>query len=501
MLSNHNLKKASIDRDGLGILKKMLMQEGFKESDINRLLADLLDDQEKGNISLEDLFDKLFDLQVENTSFKEDSSENYLEVSTIPFLESLMNSLTIPKQRISEILTHAEISGKGLDLDFIIEKLQDLQKESFYKGNKYRTPENDENFKLLLEQMGFEKNASARSSLHLSDLVGFLETLRSKISQPQDKLMGFDSDDQKSVTNEKSLALLEALFKGLKFKNQESRFQVFEFSESQIKNQFKNQLLIPGKEIVGNRGFFMSGQSKNSESKLSVLGKTAEGKIGTSIKNEFKGVEFLLNERGNTAIGAKNQTLNTREFLKQMESERNRVLDKNQFLTLDAKTNDTQSSLNILKTKPSLKNLPNFVSQQVSKSLVRAINQGENTLRIQLKPPELGRLLISIDNTGSHIKINVITENSAAREVLASSVNDLRTVLSNSGVNLERFEVYMSSDFRQSMADAKNQAGDFNRRNKNREKFLSNSVNPEILNISTGFIEASEQKGSVHLVA
>ncbi|RLC18646.1 MAG: flagellar hook-length control protein FliK, partial [Deltaproteobacteria bacterium] len=114
-----------------------------------------------------------------------------------------------------------------------------------------------------------------------------------------------------------------------------------------------------------------------------------------------------------------------------------------------------------LKTKASFKNLPNFVTQQVSKNLVRAINQGENILRIQLKPPELGRLLITIDNSGSNIKINIMTENSAAREILTSNVNELRTVLSNSGVNLERFEVDMSSDFRQSMADARNQAWNF----------------------------------------
>ena len=122
-------------------------------------------------------------------------------------------------------------------------------------------------------------------------------------------------------------------------------------------------------------------------------------------------------------------------------------------------------------------------------------------MRIQLKPPELGRLLITIDNTGSNIKINVITENSAAREILTSSVNELRTVLSNSGVNLERFEVDMSSDFRQSMADAKNQAGNFSKRNKNREKFLADSITKENINEPNSLLSVLEQTGSMHLVA
>jgi flagellar hook-length control protein FliK len=74
---------------------------------------------------------------------------------------------------------------------------------------------------------------------------------------------------------------------------------------------------------------------------------------------------------------------------------------------------------------------------------------------MQLKPPELGKVFMSIDHKGSSIKVSVITEHQSAKDILAANVNEIKTMLSSSGINLESFEVDMSSDFQQSMADAR----------------------------------------------
>ena len=83
---------------------------------------------------------------------------------------------------------------------------------------------------------------------------------------------------------------------------------------------------------------------------------------------------------------------------------------------------------------------------------------------MQLKPPALGRLVLTIDNSGKNMKVNIVTENVAAREILISNSSELKSVLSNSGVTLERFDVDMNSGFRQSMADAKHQTDFSNKR-------------------------------------
>ena len=108
---------------------------------------------------------------------------------------------------------------------------------------------------------------------------------------------------------------------------------------------------------------------------------------------------------------------------------------------------------------------------------------------------------MTIDNTGNSMKVSIMTENLAAKEILISNTNELRTVLSNSGVNLERVEVDMSSNFRQSMADARNQAGNFGKQNRNRGKLSIDPVRSENRNDSMSLLDAIDQGRSLHFVA
>ncbi|MDY0219643.1 MAG: flagellar hook-length control protein FliK [Desulfobacterium sp.] len=99
--------------------------------------------------------------------------------------------------------------------------------------------------------------------------------------------------------------------------------------------------------------------------------------------------------------------------------------------------------------------LPSFVANQVGKSLARAVSQGDTEIKLQLRPPELGRILMTIDNRGNSIKVSVITENQAAKEILVAHVNELKATLAGSGIVIGSFDVEMGSDFNHSMADAR----------------------------------------------
>ncbi|WP_187149277.1 flagellar hook-length control protein FliK [Desulforapulum autotrophicum] len=113
--------------------------------------------------------------------------------------------------------------------------------------------------------------------------------------------------------------------------------------------------------------------------------------------------------------------------------------------------------------------LPAHVTSQVGKSLARAVSQGETELKLQLKPPELGRIIMTIDNIGTSLKVSVVTESHVAKEILAAHVNELKATLANSGISIGSFDVEMGSDFSQSMADARHQSkGSGSRRGRNR---------------------------------
>ncbi|MCD4722030.1 MAG: flagellar hook-length control protein FliK [Desulfobacula sp.] len=497
MLSKGDLKNISIDSDGIEALKKMLLKAGFKESEINDLMAGLSEELENKNLTLDDLLDKLFDLPLEAKLETQPSYENFLEISAIPFIESILNSLGISRETIQDILSAADKGEKGISLDVIIQKLQTLQKQSFYTQDHYQTRKDDNNFKMLFKQLDLEQNESKPSVLTLDEFVSSLEKLRQKISQQQAPTEVPSDNDQKFVANEKPFDLFSALFKGLEFKNKAPEIQAFEFSYEQIRDQFKNELFVPVKSEL-----FVPGKDKASKKDLfSLKSNTVKHPTDIKLENAFKEMESLLGGKKTGTVDMNDQLKESKEFLEQLKSGSGKLSDQNQMLTSDAKINEMQSSIEVLKTKSSFKNLPAYVTHQVSKSLVRAINQGENILKIQLNPPELGRLVMTIDNTGSSMKVNIMTENLAAKEILISNVNELRTVLSNSGVNLERVEVDMSSDFKQSMADARNQAGNFGKQNRSREKLSFDPVSGEEKNDLISLLDAVNQGRSLHFVA
>ena len=103
--------------------------------------------------------------------------------------------------------------------------------------------------------------------------------------------------------------------------------------------------------------------------------------------------------------------------------------------------------------------LPSYVTNQVVRSFVRAVYRGDNEMRLQLKPPELGRLIMKIDNLGDSLKVSIITENHAAKDIIASHENSLKAALAGSGISIETFDVSMGSNFSQSMADTGNNSG------------------------------------------
>lgn len=487
-LSKGDLKNFTIDAGGLEALKKMLLKAGLKEGDVDGALTELLEKTKSGKPTLADLMDKLSDLSLEEKPGEKVQPESYLAISALPFLESLLNSLGIKNEDIQKIMAEADKGEKGISLDVIIEKLKGLQKNSFYAQNPFKTLENDDNYQHLLKQMGMKQGEEKASPLTLNEFVDALENLRKKLSQEATAPKGAGISEQKNpvMAAEKMPDLFTALFKGLEQLKQPEKISGFGFSQEQIKNQFENELLLPDdKNLPGNTLF--------SVNKDVMQGADAKQ------KDVNKNFEVFLSQKKNSDMDFGGIQKEVRGALKQLKPDNSKLMDQPLVSGADAKISDMQSG--VLRTKPSLKDLPSYVTHQVSKSLVRAVNQGENILKIQLKPPELGRLVMTIDNTGNNMKVSIMTDNQAAKEILVSNMNDIRAALSNSGVTLERFDVDMNSNFQQSMADARNQAGNSGKRQKNREGLLIDPLNGVDKNDPAELLNALKPDGSLHYVA
>ncbi len=84
---------------------------------------------------------------------------------------------------------------------------------------------------------------------------------------------------------------------------------------------------------------------------------------------------------------------------------------------------------------------PSFLLDQLSGRLVVMLKNGQSTLRLQLRPPELGQLRIDLQVEGNSVKATVVAETSQVQQVLGASGSELRQSLADQGFNLDQFVV------------------------------------------------------------
>jgi len=490
-LSGGDLNNLTLDVQGLDALKKMLLKVGFEPGEVEELISGLSEKAQVNDISLNEVMDNLLTLSPEIEDETMDK-EILLETSALPFLISVLNSLGLPKESVNQIISQSDRGEKGISLDVVIDHLKAIETQSFFTGQSFQTKEGDTSFPMLLKQLGLvlpEDSSSqpvpgenTASTSGLSDFLASLKMHKDKIvdarKQVDNPLSPKSSNQTDGVVTESSNNLIDTLSQHLEI--QARKAGVFELSNAQINDQFKQDLLIPGKY------------------KLKKKGLISQEHPVTNIKSEqfFKDLESVISGKPGTDMDSDSHFKEKKETISLSKSESIKGEGISDLSPSSVKTNSLETSL---KAKATFRNMPSYVMHQVEKSIVRAVNQGENTLKIQLKPSELGRLVMTIDNVGNSMKVSITTENPVAKDILASHMNELRTVLSAAGISLDKFDVDMSSDFRQSMADAKNQPGNSNGKNRNREKNLFDPISLERQNIGDMGIQI--QDGSYHFVA
>jgi flagellar hook-length control protein FliK len=124
--------------------------------------------------------------------------------------------------------------------------------------------------------------------------------------------------------------------------------------------------------------------------------------------------------------------------------------------------------------------LPTYLIDQVGKQISRSILRGDRIVRLQLKPPELGRVKIKIDIKDNTLKLGMIAEHSSVKELLLSNVHELREALVSQVVKLESVDIQINYGFDQSLSDSKeglNQGRKWNQ-DSNGERLVSKD-NPE----------------------
>lgn len=481
-LSNCDLDNLSIDKDGLEALGDLLVQAGFSQASVEELISDLTSSLEEGDglMSVSDFMDNLFELPLAE---EEDitQAEVLMPTSDLPYIKSLLSMMGVSEQEIASVMDEASQGAQGFDFDDFIEQLDQLLERATDDGLTYAAESNDDSLATLVEQLDLDSFIEdSGEPLTLATLIdAFTQKLNLIKDNPEDQAEQiiadiFETDSfNASPTQSGQQALLNQLFSGLNLQT-DSEGTV----DSAITISANSDAMVEEIEDRFHVQFLDQISKGNVTAKTAADGPATDNAIPTDIQTEQTDPDDTFNKIVNTVSDTSGSTTESASQVAMKASRADAELEKtssttnsqsgettsknseSQAFVFGAEKTSTTTTLGTSATQrmnQSFSTLPDFVTRQVGKSIVRSINTGDDTIRMQLRPPELGRVYMSIDHNGNTMKVSVITEHQSTKDIIAANINEIRTMLSSSGITLESFEVDMSSNFQQSMTDARTQ--------------------------------------------
>lgn len=96
---------------------------------------------------------------------------------------------------------------------------------------------------------------------------------------------------------------------------------------------------------------------------------------------------------------------------------------------------------------------PAPVFQQIADHLERLVRlPGEDSVRIQMDPPELGALDITVRVQGNEVQAQVSAEQDWTRRMIEQTIEQLRQMMEDRGLQLRQFDVHTGGAFQQGFA-------------------------------------------------
>ncbi|MCG8619002.1 MAG: flagellar hook-length control protein FliK [Desulfobacterales bacterium] len=521
-LSNGDLDNLSVTGEGLEALEQLLVKAGFDPSSIEALTEDLhraLENSEEVTVS--DFMADLFELpkaEESDTEFVE--AETLLATSDVPYMHTILSMFGLPEDKVAEIMAESSRGNQGFSLDTAVDMLRQFETSAFASGNIYKTETGENSFVKLFESLGLTMpSGKGDESLSLAGLIGALEQKQTAGgSGPLHSIGMTDSGTLQNVknmfaaenpilqntqmplfnqagapdihTNTTHQELFAQLFSGLETSSSADTAQASaptDMVTGQIRDQIKNDLINPVKDMMAG----VEDSTRGAANRINPATLAAQANPEGNSQTHIGDLAASLGEKS--------------AMLGKSTDEKISYTDVSQLAQGGEKTGSLTSlesgAQSAAKAKQTFNSLPAHVTNQVGKNIVRAVNLGESTLHLQLKPAELGRVFMTIDNSGDSMKVSIITENQSAKDILAANVNEIKTILSSSGISLEKFDVDMSGDFRQSMADARGQGGQSGKKKSGQQGKSEDNLDNDITTQLNTLPHEQANNGAMHFVA
>ena len=434
--------KISLDTNDLPLLKKLLLQCGFSEQKSENILKELKINTPDGEINLANFFQKIGELDPPEQTEKNDKQTCMIEPSAIPHMESVLRKFGLTPRELDTVFSATTVEGGGLDLKRFAIKLKEISNRLSDKIQKIKDYDTVNQISNKMETMGINLSDKAKAGkLSIEDFITSLEEMtkqRGKENSPPPELK----------------STMDRLLERVMISGDKQKF----VGSPQEDTNFKLHDPITRQQINE------KGESIDNGSLLTNLNEESEktnhmGRQPIEDTHHAKKIGLFSNSTGSKGFQNK-----TGKEVHDMKSG-TRIMESSQQ---SAVSNFSNSINTVESNDTSLKTpLPTYLIDQVGKQISRSILRGDRIVRLQLKPPELGRVKINIDIKDNALKLGMIAEHSSVKELLLSNVHELREALVSQGIKLENIDVQINTGFGQSMAGSKEWMNEGKRWNQN----------------------------------
>ncbi len=445
-----NLEQLQVNEKGLSAIKKILVAAGFNSAKVAELFDGLKTSVGTSSVKASDLFARLRQLDEDGAD-----RNDMLNISSSPFLQVIMSKFGMDQGQIDQALSGSTVAGEGISLQRLIEKLRGVSKQSEGIHLRYATEDRGE-IENLMAAMGLESGeAGGKGEIDLETFIAALET---KVRNGAGK---------KNIAA--SLAAVgERFFSAI---TKESS-PLDSSSTETIRRILPNRMVDNEKEAISrNKSIDVKSNNSNKIEPGKVITPVEPGMdyrkligekklAGDDLKSEIPGTFSVGGNKIREVIGAEpNDDMREK---KEDPSGRN-MTSMGDGLKNSGRTGDAFSTTSAGSTG---KTLPAYVLNQVNRQIVRSVQENTNEIHLQLKPPHLGRLHISLENVKDGVRVSIVTEQRTTREMLASHVEEMRSLLIEQGIRLEKIDVQIAFNFDQHMAQTREDANQSSGRKK-----------------------------------
>jgi flagellar hook-length control protein FliK len=516
MASGVSLEDSQVNTDAMAEFQKLLIKAGFNKIEVQEMISGLTSGASGKGISLATLFTRASQLSEPDEG---GDASVFLEISSLPYIEKILGQLGMDAESIRSVLADAKVEGSGIDIG----KLAAGIRRAMAAGNgstgnasgdtddildmmqRIGLMENDtESLATVLDKMISELSRLNKKSADLTEevsgslLIPYLQQLATSFGSDGEELLkmirsagnggeGFDGAAllSKLVQMRQELSTAPGMKRLSDISGEMSLSRFVSALEARISagHQMHNMLeeKASGQSIARGVDKFLekiaSGsagveQGYDKEVLMRDVRQTGEKPTAGANGKEGQGQNILNATRqaspggdtgGNTAENSsgKDEAAKFMDSLASAGKQKVKNTTEQNLSAADGFMKAVKSAEEVsgsVKT-PANRTLPGYLLDQVSRQIVKLRVAGENEITLQLKPPHLGRMKLSIEQTSGGMKVGIVVESAAAKEMLLSNTGELKAALGDQGLRLDKIDVETQGDFGRSMAQAGREFG------------------------------------------